>query len=248
MARPHIECVNESGISWIRYTLPGGSAVELKTLSEDSTGGNRTSLVRLGLGWAQGAAIAHPAPEELFVISGRLRVGDVVLTPYHYLRIAPGVLHGPVEALDDTIAIWILEGSYGPVSGNLPRADDDLIHVDATQMQWRPTWVPGPRPGLHIKLLYMDKATGAYTRLIRAEPGWREDRLEHHDCTEEAYTLIGEMYLGNTGRSWGAGSYFWRPSGIKHGPMHTEQGAVFFLRTDGPLVNHYTLPDEEAGV
>jgi len=245
MARSHIECIHESDIAWVRYELPSGPAVEVKTLSRDPEGGNHTSLIRLQRGWAQTGATAHPSPEEVFVLSGRLRVGDVVLGRYHYLRVQSGVLHGPVEALEDTVAIWIMEGHYGPVPGRAARGEADLTHVDATQMPWRPTWVPGPRPGLHIKLLYMDPQTGAYTRLIRAEPGWREDRLEHHDCSEEAYTLEGEMFLGNTGRWWGAGSYFWRPQGIKHGPMYTDAGALFFLRTDGPLVNHYTIPDQE---
>lgn len=247
MARPHIECIHESALPWERHRLPSGRTVEVKTLSRDPQSGNHTSLIRLPAGWVQDLRKAHPAPEEMFVLSGRLRVGDTILGPYEYLRVGPGILHGPEEALEETLAIWIVEGAYGSVQGRDAGGEFDLVHVDATQMQWRPTWVPGPRPGLHIKLLYMDPQTGAYTRLIRAESGWREDRLEHHDCAEEAYTLEGEMYLGNTGRSWGPGSYFWRPAGIKHGPMDTQPGALFFLRTDGPLVNHYTMPDAPGG-
>lgn len=248
MARPHIECIHESALSWERRWLPSGPALEVKTLSHDAEADNHTSLIRLPRGWLQRGRTAHPASEEIFVISGRLRVGHIELGSYHYLRVAPEVSHGPIEAFEDTLAIWILEGHYGPVRGRDPASDVDLALVDATQMQWRPTWVPGPRSGLHIKLLYMDQQTGAYTRLISAEPGWREDRLEHHDCSEEAYTLEGEMYLGNTGRTWGPGSYFWRPPGIKHGPMHTVPGALFFLRTDGPLVNHYTIVEPGSNV
>lgn len=244
MARPHVECIHESALAWDRVALSGGAPLEVKTLSRDPVHGNHTSLIRLDQGWRQVESVAHPAPEELFVISGRLRVGKIELGPFHYLRVAEGVRHGPAEAMEETVAIWIVEGRYGPVDGRSP-GEGDLVHVDAGTMTWQPTWVPGPQSGLFIKLLYRHPETGAYSRLIRAEPGWREDRLEHHDCAEEAYTLAGEMYLGNTGRTWGAGSYFWRPAGIKHGPMRTEIGALFFLRTDGPLVNHYTTVEED---
>lgn len=243
MARPHIECIHESEVQWRSVSLPSGAVVEVKRLSWDPDGENHTSLVRLAGGWRQDASVAHPVPEEIFVIAGRLRLGDFDLGAYHYLRVPAGIRHGPAVALEETLAIWILEGSYGPVPGGDPQAGE-MVHVDAHGMEWRPTWVPGPRPGLFIKLLYMDPATGAYTRLIRAEPGWREDRLEHHDCAEEAYILEGEMYLGNTGQTWGPGSYFWRPPGFRHGPMHTSRGALFFLRTDGPLVNHYTMLED----
>jgi hypothetical protein len=243
MARAHVECIHESEVPWRPWTPPRGAPLEVKTLSWDPEGENHTSLVRLARGWRQDELVAHPAPEELFVIAGWLRLGDIDLKAYHYLRVPAGIRHGPAIAYEETLAIWIVEGPYGPVSGRDPEVGE-LVHVDAQELAWRPTWVPGPRPGLFIKLLYMDPVTGAYTRLIRAEPGWREDRLEHHDCAEEAYTLEGEMYLGNTGRTWGRGSYFWRPPGIRHGPMHTARGAVFFLRTDGPLVNHYTMPED----
>lgn len=243
MARPHIECIHESELVWEAARLPSGEAIKVKTLSRDPAAGNHTSLVLLPAGWKQASVRAHPSPEEIFVIRGHLRVSGVDLRAGHYLRVAPEVRHGPEETLDETLAIWIVEGAYGPVEGRAPSGPDDLVHVDADAMDWGPTWVPGPRPGLYIKLLHMDRQTGAYTRLIRADAGWREDRLEHHDCSEEAYTLEGEMYLGNTGQTWGAGSYFWRPPQIKHGPMHTATGAVFFLRTDGPLVNHYSSPD-----
>ncbi len=44
----------------------------------------------------------HEGPEELLVLSGRIRSGDVVLSAGDYLRMGPGELH-EVEALEDSL-------------------------------------------------------------------------------------------------------------------------------------------------
>lgn len=61
---------------------------------------------------------------------------------------------------------------------------------------------------------------------------------------EEIFLVDGDMYMGEPG-TMKEGGYIWRPALIKHGPMETRQGAVMFIRTDGPLVNFYTSVDGE---
>ena len=85
----------------------------------------------------------------------------------------------------------------------------------------------------------MDDKSGAYSRLISADAGWIESRQEHHDCVEEVYMISGDMTMGELG-TMTSGGYIWRPPLIKHGPMQTNAGGLMFIRTDGPLINHYT--------
>jgi hypothetical protein len=44
----------------------------------------------------------HEGPEQLLVLSGRIRSGDLVLTAGDYLMIGPGEVH-EVEALEDSV-------------------------------------------------------------------------------------------------------------------------------------------------
>ena len=98
---------------------------------------------------------------------------------------------------------------------------------------------PGPMPGLYIKYLHVDPATGFYTRLVFAQEGWADHRLAHHPCYEEAYTTQGHMEY-NFG-TLDLGTYFFRPARVKHGHFTTmEGGATWLLRSDGELLNWYT--------
>ncbi len=44
----------------------------------------------------------HEGPEQLLVLSGRIRSGDLVLTAGDYLMMGPGEVH-EVEALEDSV-------------------------------------------------------------------------------------------------------------------------------------------------
>lgn len=44
----------------------------------------------------------HEGPEEILLLSGRIRFGDLVLTPGDYLKMWPGEVHD-AEALEDSV-------------------------------------------------------------------------------------------------------------------------------------------------
>lgn len=62
-----------------------------------------TAFLRFDRGAISGAHL-HPAGEELYVISGRLRVGDQVLEPGDFLYTPPGGIHD-AEAYEDTVTL-----------------------------------------------------------------------------------------------------------------------------------------------
>jgi quercetin dioxygenase-like cupin family protein len=158
-----------------------------------------------------------------------------------YLRIDPKIACGPFCAESACRLLWITEGRLDPVPPVSP-SPESVTFTDSTSLEWQIPWVKGPAPGLRLKLLWRDEQSGAYSRLLSVDPGWREPRLEHHDCSEEAFVLEGDMTMGSLG-TMRPGAYFWRPPGIKHGPMHSSSGALILIRTDGALFNYYTAAD-----
>ena len=243
MSRTHIEFIQQQDQPWIRNQLtPGLPPLEYKLLSRDSDNGAFTALVRLESDWHLPVPVAYDTDVELFVIEGRMSVAcnddTYQLSPGGYLRIGRAVTWHDLQIHGKTKLMFMAAKKMLPTTFE-KQSTGQTTYVDTEKMAWEIPWVTGPEPGLRIKLLYMDDTSGAYSRLIAADPGWTETRQEHHDCVEEVYMLSGDMTMGRLG-TMTTGGYIWRPPMIKHGPMQTDEGGVMFIRTDGPLVNHYT--------
>lgn len=82
-----------------------GSGVYLAPLHEIEEGAG-TAFLRFDEG-AVSHAHRHPKGEEMYVISGRLQVGDLTLTTGDYLRTPPGTIH-EVRALADSVTLIIV--------------------------------------------------------------------------------------------------------------------------------------------
>ena len=243
MARPHIEFIQMQDITWQTAALADGmQPVPHKKLSHDADNGAFTAMVRLANGWQVAGARAYKAAQELYVLAGQLALTanneEFLLKPGGYLHIAARTPLGPLKAASGTEILWMADARLNKASAGSPPGEG-VTFTDSAALEWETPWVTGPEPGLRIKLLWRDETSGAYTRLIAADPEWTEERLEHHECIEEVYVLEGDMTMGDLG-TMTAGGYIWRPPMIKHGPMHTPSGGVMFIRTDGPLENFYT--------
>ncbi|HWR24280.1 MAG TPA: cupin domain-containing protein [Feifaniaceae bacterium] len=84
----------------------------------------------------------------------------------------------------------------------------------------------GPLKGLREKLLSHDPETGAYTRLIIFEPGFRFEKVRTHDFWEEVYVLEGHMMDYATNTLYTKGSYALRQPGVLHGPFGSGLGCT----------------------
>ena len=97
-------------------------------------------------------------------------------------------------------------------------------YVDVNALPWQPMrW-----PGIDMKILLEDKATGLLTALVRMQPGARLPLHEHTDI-EQTYVLEGS--LADDEGEVRAGDYVWRPKGNRH-IAHAPHGALvlsFFL-------------------
>lgn len=90
-------------------------------------------------------------------------------------------------------------------------------------------------PGPVFKVLSRDPETGGSTILIHLPPGWRDDVLDWHPCSEEGMILAGLVTLAD--RRYTTGIYLYRPPGILHGPAAApgDEGATIVQRFDSEL-------------
>lgn len=94
-------------------------------------------------------------------------------------------------------------------------------------------WVETPFPGVEIKTLLVDRASGLLTLLLRMAPGAILPDHEHVRI-EQTYMLEGRLEDKEgpeAGLSVGPGEFVWRPAGSRH-VAWTPEGALmvaFFL-------------------
>ena len=81
--------------------------------------------------------------------------------------------------------------------------------VDVAKLEWKQT----PAPGIEMKVLLHDKATGLMTALLRWAPGSSLSLHEHVDI-EQTYIISGHL-VDDDGEVT-AGNYVWRPKGSRH--------------------------------
>jgi hypothetical protein len=252
--RPHVELVDERDLIWhvAEFAHATGTA-EQRNLSYDEEDGSASVKVRFTSDWSRPAGV-HVAETEWLVLSGSVTIGDTVLGEGGYWHAPIGVWTPALQVTAGTEVLLFREfGDWGfePREDSLAsvREDQRLIVLDTASMPWidvkdgspmRFDLGGTPVPGLYIKMLHRDEKTGFYSRLIKAKPGWREEPLAHHPCSEEAYCLEGGFDY-NYGKMW-PGTYFWRPALIRHGDFtaDAELGCTWIVRSDSDLVDWYT--------
>ena len=252
--RPHVELIDERDLIWhiAEFAHATGTA-EQRNLSYDEEDGSASLKVRFTSDWSRPAGV-HVAETEWLVTEGQVTIGDTTLGKGGYWHAPTGVLTPTLHVNAGTEILLFREyGDWGfePADADREsvREDQKLIVLDTEAMPWidvkdgspmRFDLGGTPVPGLYIKMLHRDEKTGFYSRLIKAKPGWREEPLAHHPCSEEAYCLEGGFDY-NYGKMW-PGTYFWRPALIRHGDFtaDAEQGCTWIVRSDSDLVDWYT--------
>jgi hypothetical protein len=125
---------------------------------------------------------------------------------------------------------------FVPADGAAP---DGSLRVDSERLEWNATRkVPGPPPGFFSKQLRYEPETGEGVWLSACVPRTEYPEVEYHSCVEESFFIVGDIRMGTSGLMT-AGSYFWRPPFITHGPFYCHAGKVSVIYVDGPLVNHF---------
>lgn len=240
MARAHIEHIHRDEVP--REPLRAGgwpAGMTATTLSRDPDNGALTAILHLPPGWRRPAGHL-PVDCDLFVLEGSLYVGDA-LRGYAWYEHAPAATSQEAWRAGDQGAELMLFSPRGapdflPQPG--PAGREGRIEIDTARMQWAHTVIPGPPPGMFIKLLRYVEASGEGLFLASSVPHYEYPKIEYHDCVEEAYMVDGDIRLGNSGLM-SAGRYFWRPPYISHGPFFSLDGMLALIYIDSPLINHF---------
>ena len=225
MGRRHIEfhqAYEQPKVTHASGPLAG--AVEQRQSEDDETGAF-TSLVTFPAGWkGDWSGIARPF--ELFGLRGE---GVLAGEPFRagvYAYGPSGREGATLEATTEVHALLMVEAEDETPAGGRVELQD------TNEMKWADHGVQGVPPGLVIKLLRVDEASGDWTWVAAGPAGWQEDRAEIHPTVEEALLLTGDILLGHRG-VMSPGSYFWRVPNVEHGPMVTLDGSTIFFRTKG---------------
>jgi anti-sigma factor ChrR (cupin superfamily) len=103
--------------------------------------------------------------------------------------------------------------------------EDASRYVDVASLAWKPT----PTPGIDMKVLMQDEASGLLTALFRWKPGTQLPLHEHVEV-EQTYVLEGSI-VDDEGEVR-EGDFVWRPKGNRH-LARSPNGALvlsFFLK------------------
>ena len=121
-----------------------------------------------------------------------------------------------------------------PAQAVPPGLEEILIQAD--EMDWRAKSLPG----VHEKMLWRNKETGASVALIKVEKGVGIPEPHAHDSNQFMYCLQGRYEYLPTGLVLVPGSFYCNPKGMVHGPTMAHEETVFLEIYDGP---HYpTMP------
>ena len=254
MARPHIEPYVELDTSYKKFDIAGFKGSEYKVLSLDVDTGACTLKVQFNGGYKRKPGLSY-SDMEIFVLEGRLKVGDKVWTRGHYAFIPAGMHIGEISSPQGAEALVMYndsEPSFEESDQNhqlaLTEAYMELnTYKDAP---WAPGNIVSPSvaAGCLIKPLHYDPLTEAISFLYCMTPQFRQDNISYHDSAEESYHIWGESWMMQFG-NLPTGGYFWRPEYINHGAFRCELGTIAFGRTDSKLHNYFhynpwSNPDE----
>jgi len=225
MGRPHIEFIQAADAP--EHEIAEGilAGLPCRVLSADDSDGSWTGIVRLATGSSHDLG-GNARPVELFGLRGSLSLAGADFGPGSYAWVAARTEDCSVDVAEEALVLAMVE----PETDG--RGDAGVEVVDTNEQRLEDHGVEGVPPGLVIKLLRVDEEKGDWTWICAGPPGWREDRAEIHPTVEEALVLRGDVLLGERGEMT-AGSYFWRPPMVRHGPMYSRGGNLIFFRTKG---------------
>ncbi len=248
MARPHIEFIQAQAVDWRTLgadsSRPGAAA---KPLSYDPDSKAVTQIIRYAPGWRLEQAHHLESDEEFYVLSGTLKINDILYGEGDYAYLPAGYPRNSMTAPEGADVMTFYEGAHKRVAGPAPdgfyTADNLIERISTKSVPWGGATDPKvAAPGVKRLGLRKDAKTGDSTWLLDIdETGMTGEvnRLETHPVVEEVFLLSGEMHMpmGVLKR----GAYFWRPPGIPHGPVGTRTGALGLFRCKGgPLTTDWS--------
>jgi len=185
-----------------------------------------------------------------------MREDDRVLRPGAY-SYYPAATPQPARSVATRATVFAIYGAapiYTAAAAESAEREGVIEHADIWRVPWQdPLKVSEPseefNPGILIKMLRVDPATGEQVYLAGLVAGWYMPGIEVHGF-EENYTLSGDVHIGQVdggpGCTMTPGSYMSRPPNIPHGPIVTKNGNVNLVHVlSKMIINYQAHPDAE---
>lgn len=248
MTREHVEYVHHSELGWEPSDVEGlPRDTAEKVLSEDTETGASTRLLSITRERRDpvGDPVAWNADVEVLVLDGELRLGHHTLGRFDYAYVPAGASVPRFGSPDGARVLFMPDARLSVT----PPDDSVAVDVKVTaDMEWEGVsqyaTADWSSVGAGIKVLHRDEETGEMSWILASLPQRTGHGVEVHPVVEEAYQLLGAIQ-GDRG-VLDAGSYFWRPPNVPHGPFSNEEGSMTFFRTrGGPLETEYILKTDE---
>ncbi len=94
-------------------------------------------------------------------------------------------------------------------------------------------WTTLDFPGVSMRVVHQNPATGAMTVLTRLEPGASIPAHRHSHADESVFVLAGDFV--EAGVAHGPGSFFVGAAGSAHGPHESRIGCTVLTTFSAPL-------------
>lgn len=208
--------------------LPGIRAKQLAGNPQTRRSSNR---IQLPADWHFTTGAAPGLSVEIYVLAGRISLGDFAMGPGSYAYIPPGSTGMQMETRDGALILYFLDDPVDTAVIQTP------LIADSGLLEWQPLSEKIADIGLSVKTLRDDPGSGARTWLLKVDP-IATQKLRHSAVTNEGYLLSGtyrtsECFLGEVfTETYLPGGYFHRPPHSVHGGSeeNAAQSAVWFMR------------------
>lgn len=173
---------------------------------------------------------------ELFVLKGKVQIGEWQLTKHCYSFIPAGVKLGEWQVLDDEVEIlWMENGiaKYQDASDNHPdaRLHEFIPALNSKLLPWGKT--DTVQFEVAKKKIFRKDANGGGTWLLGILPHYDGQYPEIQCYNEEGYCLAGYCDIGDYRF---VKDYFGYVPSFTISPWHrTDDGCLFFIRVDRDL-------------
>jgi len=105
--------IKVAGVSWTAVNLPGVPAgIQQKLLHNNAANKLQSSLVRFPKGFREPRHYHTICGHSIYILKGRIRSPEGMLTPGTFTYAAPNERHGPFVAEQDTEFLFYTDGPF----------------------------------------------------------------------------------------------------------------------------------------
>ena len=211
-------CFDSEALPWVPFRPAGvPEGLRLRPLRRLDDGRLRSAVVRIPAGWSSGGQLTLRTRQQMFVLTGTLRLGDLALAENAYVCQPAGSVMP--EFGSETGAEMILVADGTPAFALASEGDDGVeayILEDAYSVPYFEPEINGwVLSGIEHRTLWRDEETGADTRLLKMPGGFEGGGTNWHPCNEEIFCLAGDIGPDDD-RLLKSGWYLWNPAYAVH--------------------------------